>query len=406
MNVDPNVLARALRALGSSPDARTRITRALRDAEPLLAREGFNVREEITGPIVDALHQDVDAVDVDLDGGLRFSLLYTGKIARDVAMRHTEHPDHVFEPQTTKALLRLARNARHVVIGGAYSGDHAVLIARSIAPSGGVVHAFEPNPRQLRMLEDNARRNGIENIRANGLGLWSDESTKLQFVGADELAQTTPSDTGPITVTTIDAYCAQNGIDVIDLIMLDIEGSEYAALLGARRALSSGSAPAVVFEVHGSYVDWSAGLSATPIASYLQRLGYEMFAIRDFQSHVDMPGMPVELVPIDSAYLDGPPHGFNVLAVKDVSLTREPGFDVVARVSPKLLHHRDPALHYPRAWDPSADPFSASQSRRSASRRRARPRRRASRSSSAPRQARRFRVWFQSSASRTFVRSQ
>lgn len=353
MMVDPDILVRALQAIGSNPESRRRVTEALRDVEPLLAREGLNVREEITGPLVDALHEGVESVDVVLAGGLSFSVLYTGKIARDLAMRRSERPDHVFEPQTTKTLLRLARDARHVVIGGAYSGDHAVLIAAAIAPHGGVVHAFEPNPRQLQMLQENARRNGITNIRAVGLGLWYDESTRLSFVGADELAQTTPSAEGAIEVTTIDAYCAREGIDRIDLIMLDIEGSEHAALRGAANMLRGDAAPNVVFEIHGSYVDWSKGLRATPIGSYLAQLGYELYSIRDFQSHVDMAGLPVELVAADDSYLEGPPHGFNMLATKDAALLDDPLFDVVSAVSPKLLHHRDPKLHYPAAWQPA-----------------------------------------------------
>lgn len=349
MKADSDII-NALRRIGEDPESRRRLTQALRDIEPLLARDGVNVREDITGPIVDALHRDVDSIDLQLENGIAFSVLYTGKIARDVAMRNSERPNHVFEPQTTKTLLRLARGARNVVIGGAYSGDHAVLLAAAIAPHGGIVHAFEPNPRQLAMLEKNAARNGLTNLRAVGLGLWHDESTRLQFVGADELAQTTPADDGAIAVTTIDAYCARNGIERVDLIMLDIEGSEHAALQGGRRLLAGGAAPNVVFEIHGSYVDWSGGLRATPIGTYLASLGYDLYSIRDFQSHVDMPGLPVELVPADSSYLEGPPHGFNMLATKDRALVEDPLFRIVEAVSPKLLHHRDRKLHYPLAW--------------------------------------------------------
>jgi FkbM family methyltransferase len=350
VKADPDTIMRALRRAGEHPESRRRLTQALRDVESLLAREGFNVREEITGPLVDALHGDVASIDLELSSGIGFSVLYTGKIARDVAMRVTEHPDHVFEPQTTKTLLRLARDARHVVIGGAYSGDHAVLIASQIAAHGGIVHAFEPNSRQLAMLEENAARNGLTNLRGINLGLWYDESTRLDFVGTDELAQTTPADDGAIAVTTIDAYCAREGIDAVDMIMLDIEGSEHAALRGARRILENAHAPNVVFEIHGSYVDWSQGLRATPIGTFLASLGYELYSIRDFQSHVAMTGLPVELVPADSSYLEGPPHGFNMLATKNAALTSDPLFRIVESVSPKLLHHRDRALHYPLAW--------------------------------------------------------
>jgi hypothetical protein len=75
-----------------------------------------------------------------------------------------------------------------------------------------------------------------------------------------------------------------------------------------------------------------------------------VLAVRDFQSNRDLRGTPIELVPLESAHLDGPPHGFNLVAVKDPRALEGELFDVVPGVSPKLLLHREPALHHPKAW--------------------------------------------------------
>jgi hypothetical protein len=72
-----------------------------------------------------------------------------------------------------------------------------------------------------------------------------------------------------------------------------------------------------------------------------------MFAIRDYQGNVPMPGKPIELVPIETAYIEGPPHGFNILAVKNERVLDAPDFRIVRNVSPKLLFHRDAKLHQP-----------------------------------------------------------
>lgn len=346
----PDAIVNALHALGATPAARARIVAALRDCEPLLAAPGVNVRDAITGPIVDALHTPGEPIAVTLESGIEFTTRYSSQIARDVVIRAVDHPDHIFEPQTTKTLLHLARNARNVVVGGAYSGDHAILIAHAIADAGGVVHAFEPNADQQRMLRDNMERNHLKNLRPLALGLWDDESTRLAFVGPDALASTTPRADGDIEVTTIDAYGARLALPSIDLIMLDIEGSELAALRGARGYLESEKPPAIVFEIHRTYMDWPDGLERTEIGAFLTGLGYGLYGIRDFQSHVAMAGMAVELVPAAGAYIDGPPHGFNMLAVRDPAIVADPFFRIVGNVSPKLLHHRDPALHYPSEW--------------------------------------------------------
>ncbi len=144
--------------------------------------------------------------------------------------------------------------------------------------------------------------------------------------------------------TTIDAYARAQGLKQVGLIMLDIEGGEGPALEGAAEQLAGG--PPVVFEVHRHYVDWSDGLAATPIVRNLEDTGYEVYAVRDLQGHEAMSG-PVELIPCRRVVLDGPPHGFNMLALRDPAVLQHPLFRVVTDVSPKLLHHRDPALHQP-----------------------------------------------------------
>ncbi len=68
---------------------------------------------------------------------------------------------------------------------------------------------------------------------------------------------------------------------------------------------------------------------------------------RDFHSNYAMAGQPIEVIPITRIYLEGPPHGFNVLATKDASLVGVLGLEVVHDVGPKLLVNKDPKLHHP-----------------------------------------------------------
>ncbi len=131
--------------------------------------------------------------------------------------------------------------------------------------------------------------------------------------------------------------------------MLDIEGAELAALKGASRRLElpRGRAPRLVFEVHRSYTDWSAGLQSTAILSYLADL-----------ATAPTPGarLPVEprhgRPPYRAEALDErPPTStsplrLHVMATKDPSVI-DGRFVVSPGVSPKLLAHREPALHHP-----------------------------------------------------------
>ena len=345
-------LAAALKQIAGRDDWRSAFIRHLLAFEKDIATPGVDVREELTGPIVDALFGEDQVVRKTLSNGVVLEFLYRSKIARDFVMSEPETPDHAWEPQTSRILVDLARRARQVVIGGAYFGDHAILIAREVAGAGGVVHAFEPNNEQRRMLQRNAELNGLTNIRPRPEGLWNDSSTTLKLVGYDSFAAaetTAETDKDAFHTVTIADYLKAAGVDRLDLIVIDIEGAELAALQGAEAFLSkpAGEAPNILFEVHRHYVDWSGGLENTDIVRLLTDRGYQVFALRDFNSNYDMSPHAIELIPLGAIHLEGPPHGFNMVAVKDASVFDSDLYRIVKDVSPKLLRHKDPALHHP-----------------------------------------------------------
>lgn len=346
-DLDGQRLRVAMHRLGRDPALRAAMLELLKQAEGKLQYAGA-LRDEVTGPIVDALHGDDDCYEKTLADGTRFSFLFRTKIARDFLMSETEHPSHVWEPQTTRLLLDLSRGlAGDVVVGGAYFGDQAILVARGL-PAGRTVHCFEPNRVQADMLAGNARLNRLENVRVNRCGLWSRSDVRLKLDGFDSFANAVDApadDPDAFSTVSIDDYCAAGALK-IGLVQLDIEGAELGALLGARKTLTR-DRPHIVFEVHRHYVDWSRGLAQTEICRYLMELGYTVYAVRDFNSHREMGERPVELVPLDKVYLDGPPHGFNMLAVQDPQRVAGRGFRMVENVSPKLLAHKNPALHHP-----------------------------------------------------------
>lgn len=346
-DLDGRRLREAMHRLGRHPALRDAMLELLRRAERDLGYVGA-VRDDVTGPIADALHDDDDRYERTLADGTRVRFLFRTKIARDFVMSATERPSHVWEPQTTRLLLELARDLRgDVVVGGAYFGDQAILLARHL-PAGGTVHCFEPNADQAAMLAGNVELNGLANVRVFRAGLWSQGGVRLRLDGFDSFAKSvdaTDDDADAFETVTIDEHRARQGAR-IGLIQLDIEGAEYGALRGARRTLEE-DRPHVVFEVHRHYVDWSRGLAQTEVCRYLADLGYTLYAVRDFNTHFEMGGRPVELVPADAVHLDGPPHGFNMLAVRDAARVAGPAFRIVEHVSPKLLVHKDPALHHP-----------------------------------------------------------
>ena len=263
-------------------------------------------------------------------------------------MAEKEHPSHVWEPQTTKLLLELSTDIKgDVLVGGAYFGDQAVLVAKNINELQKTIHCFEPNLEQAGMLKENFTINKLGNYKINTLGLWSDSDIRMKLDGFDSFANAIKiqTDDDGFETISIDDYQVQNDIE-IGLIQLDIEGAELKTLQGAASTLSQFK-PHIICEIHRDYVDWTNGLENTELCKLLSDAGYTIFAIRDFNSHYEMAGKPIELIPVNKVYLEGPPHGFNMVAVQDTTLFAGSQYKIVEDVSPKLLLHKDPCLHHP-----------------------------------------------------------
>lgn len=347
-DLDGSRLRQALHKLGRDESLRRELMDWLVRAEARFGRS-VSVRDDITGPIIDALHDDADRYEKVISDGTKFEFLYRTKIARDFLLSQPSVPDHVWEPQTTRLLTHLAETSSgDVLIGGAYFGDHAVLLGRQLHAAGRRVHCFEPNDDQRAMLARNASLNSLMNLDIHSLGLWNESSARLRLAGFDSFANAVPAsdEQSGFQTITVDDYMVRSG-RTLSVLMLDIEGAELQALRGAQKTLER-DRPSVVFEVHREYVDWSAGLQSTEICRLLINQGYSLYAVRDFNTNQDMRGRKVELVPAATVYLEGPPHGFNMLAVSADFPIDHAMFSIIDGVSPKLLWHKEPALHHPR----------------------------------------------------------
>ncbi len=139
----------------------------------------------------------------------------------------------------------LVRPGDVVLDGGAHVGDSAV---EALELGAKLVVSIEPSPRNLTCLRRNLEKEMAEG-RAIVVpkGVWDHEGT-LVFAevpgnsGADHFTdahQGSPKDrTVGVPVTTIDKLVEDLKLDRVDLIKLDIEGSEQRALIGAKKTLA------------------------------------------------------------------------------------------------------------------------------------------------------------------------
>lgn len=346
MNSDLNAI---ISFLNEHNDIEGSFIRCLSDFEK---KKNFDsqIREKLTGPLVDLLFKNNGIRCKTLSNGIKFQFVHQNKITRDFILSPQEKPDFVWEPQTSRILLHFSLHAKNVLVGGAYIGDHAILIANQIKKNGGVCHTFEPDAKAIEFLKRNAKINDIDNIRINQLALWQESGKLIKLEGEDVLGSSVEIASGDgISTVTIDDYVTTNKLDKLNLIMLDIEGGEYNALKGAKKVLEKLST-ILIFETHSLYNDWSNGLHNAEVMLYVKSMGYDLYAIRDFHSNVATSDLKIELIPIDRTDISGPPHGFNVLAVPDSSLLNDNLFSIVKDVSPKLFVDRNTKMNLPFEW--------------------------------------------------------
>lgn len=121
-----------------------------------------------------------------------------------------------------------------VIDGGAYDGDVSTLFAERVGADGRV-YALEPEPGNYQRLSSVALAH--QNIIPICAGLWR-EDAKLAFAAGARASSKIDRDGGTtITVTSVDRLVALHRIERVDLIKLDVEGAELAALVGAERTI-------------------------------------------------------------------------------------------------------------------------------------------------------------------------
>lgn len=157
---------------------------------------------------------------------------------------------------------------------GASHGFYTLLFAKLAGPE--FVHAFEPEEGNFTRLRMNLELNGFDGVNASrlaavdeprevDLNVFPAELYGWHTLGSPEMEveglPAVPVARQRVTGVTLDDYCAEHGIDRIDLLKLDVEGAELEALRGCGRLLRGGRIGCLLFEVSKAMVE---GMSHDP----------------------------------------------------------------------------------------------------------------------------------------------
>jgi len=174
----------------------------------------------------------------------------------DQAVRPTARP---YEPPVGGEIARVAQligPSDDVLVVGAHIGTVAIPVSRLCR----ALWAIEANPRTFALLEINLRLNDAKNVRAVNIAA-SDKQEEVEFV----LSRTNSGGSKRMPQLRAPIYFYDDPEIVrlkarplddlfpdhsFSLVFMDIEGSEYAALKGMQRILSTARALFVEFLPH------------------------------------------------------------------------------------------------------------------------------------------------------------
>lgn len=223
------------------------------------------------------------AESIALNWGYRYQPQPQAIKLRSGALLHTTHIDHLqlllhylgtFEPKALDAMRHRLKPGGCLLDVGANIGLFAIEGAKVVGPTGSVI-AIEAAPHHARSVEQSAALNGMSNIEVFDVAVGDQNGEALLTLpgganfGMFTLGNVDGSETYKVSVRRIDDIVGERRID---FIKMDIEGSEYKALLGASQTLERDKPP-VLIELNEAALR-SCGSSAREVKDLLAQHGY------------------------------------------------------------------------------------------------------------------------------------
>ncbi|NGM71403.1 FkbM family methyltransferase [Natronolimnobius sp. AArcel1] len=235
--------------------------------------------ENITSVKVHGIPMYIDL----LDQGLSYELLIhrdreplTGKIFR-------EYLSDINATESSPVVIEAGANI------GYYALQEAAILGKESE-----IHAFEPVPESGNLLSKNIERNGFEDTVKIIDSAVGDKNNKAQMsVGnARNWARiSTDNEVGnklEVDMTTIDKYCADNGISAeeVNVVRMDVEGYETNIIEGMDKVLSESKDLLLLIELH--IRELKSRNSLTPFLQSLKNKGFRLEATVRRQNEIEI----------------------------------------------------------------------------------------------------------------------
>jgi len=183
-----------------------------------------------------------------------------------------------YEPHVTRVMRSFLTPGMSVIDVGANIGYFTMLAASRVGPTGRVA-AFEPSPDNLDLLKRSAAANGFANVETHTLAV-ADEPGTVTFSMDDSNGGIHRGEPG-VSAVLVPAVALDGFLPPgyrVDLIKIDVEGSEGLAVKGMQDLLAR-QRPVLFCEFTPAALPRFSRMSAEEYLDLLRGLGYALRVI-------------------------------------------------------------------------------------------------------------------------------
>ena len=187
----------------------------------------------------------------------------------------------IWEPDVTKFITSWIKPGMVALDIGADIGYYTLLFAKIVGPKG-KIYSFEPIPEAKWYLDKNIKNNNLNNVKTFSFALFDKQGNVCledPFIKSKiNLSKKTLRDNDiMVEMKIFDSWRLNDITEKVDLVKIDVEGSEINTLRGMKATLQN-EHPAILVEVHPHQLK-SFGFIANDLVKFLKTFAYKITPI-------------------------------------------------------------------------------------------------------------------------------
>jgi FkbM family methyltransferase len=191
----------------------------------------------------------------------------------------------IWESQETDILKDLIHDGMNIVDLGANIGYYTLLFSKWVGKTG-VVFSFEPEANNFELLKKNLSANQVKNVKSFQNAVSNQNEKKFLYLAPENkgdhkiIEVDKNEDSKKILVDCVTLDSTDVSKYKIDLIKMDIQGSEMLALMGMANILKN-NPKIMVFTEFWPYGIEKSGFSPKDFFDFFFESGFKVFLIED-----------------------------------------------------------------------------------------------------------------------------